>query len=102
MFKPVDNRPDFPEMERHTLEFWRSTDAFRKLAPALRKLHGVRRVRAAVAAAHEVTPHDVVLLRPGALPRTTSGKVSGRATRDGYLDDSLERFDESPHANVRA
>jgi isoleucyl-tRNA synthetase len=31
MFKPVDNRPDFPEMERRILEFWRETEAFGKL-----------------------------------------------------------------------
>src|SRR5688500_17693159 len=31
MFKPVDNRPDFPAMERRILEYWRETEAFRKL-----------------------------------------------------------------------
>ena len=31
MFKPVDNRPDFPAMERRTLDFWEKTNAFRKL-----------------------------------------------------------------------
>src|SRR3712207_4397718 len=30
-FRPVDNRPDFTAMEHSILEFWRETDAFRKL-----------------------------------------------------------------------
>ncbi len=31
MFKAVDNKPDFPQMENTTLAFWRETDAFKKL-----------------------------------------------------------------------
>ncbi len=31
MFEPVDNKPDFPGLEHTVLEFWRQTDAFRKL-----------------------------------------------------------------------
>ncbi|MDQ6692973.1 MAG: isoleucine--tRNA ligase, partial [Chloroflexota bacterium] len=31
MFKPVDNRLDFSEMENRILAFWRDTDAFKKL-----------------------------------------------------------------------
>ncbi len=31
MFKPVDNKLDFPKMEHGILEFWEQTDAFRKL-----------------------------------------------------------------------
>ena len=31
MFKPVDNKPDFPKLEHAILDFWRETDAFRKL-----------------------------------------------------------------------
>jgi acyl-CoA synthetase (AMP-forming)/AMP-acid ligase II len=59
-----------------------------------------RRVRAAVAAEHEVSPHEVVLLRPGALPRTTSGKLSRQAARDGYLGESLGRLDGATYANA--
>jgi len=50
------------------------------------------RVRAAIAAEHEVAVHDVVLLCPGGVPRTTSGKISRRNTRDGYLGKTLERI----------
>jgi acyl-coenzyme A synthetase/AMP-(fatty) acid ligase len=55
----------------------------------------IRRIRAAVAAEHEVTPHEVVLLKPGALPRTTSGKLSHRATHDAFAADTLERLSQS-------
>jgi isoleucyl-tRNA synthetase len=40
MFKQVDTRPDFPEMERRILEYWRETEAFRKLQE---KNHGNKR-----------------------------------------------------------
>jgi acyl-CoA synthetase (AMP-forming)/AMP-acid ligase II len=57
-------------------------------------------LRAAVAADHEVTPYDVVLLRPGALPRTTSGKISRKATHDAYVNQKLERLETSSHAHT--
>jgi acyl-CoA synthetase (AMP-forming)/AMP-acid ligase II len=59
-----------------------------------------RTLRAAVSAEHEITPHEIVLLRPGALPRTTSGKVSRKAARDAYLDQTLERWEPSPSTNA--
>ena len=42
-------------------------------------------VRNAVASEHEVTVHDVVLLAPGKLPRTTSGKIRRSHCRSQYL-----------------
>jgi acyl-CoA synthetase (AMP-forming)/AMP-acid ligase II len=57
-----------------------------------------QRIRTAVVADNEVTPFDVVLLRPGAVPRTSSGKVSRLTTRDAYLSQTLERLESSPHA----
>ncbi|HEU4408800.1 MAG TPA: condensation domain-containing protein [Polyangiaceae bacterium] len=41
-------------------------------------------VRAAVAAEHGVRLRSVVLLAPGALPKTSSGKVQRRACREAY------------------
>lgn len=58
-----------------------------------------RRVRAAIAAEHDVSPDEVVLLNPGALPRVTSGKISRRSTLDAYLNHTLERFEEA-HAHA--
>lgn len=41
-------------------------------------------IRAAVMQEHRLTVNDVVLVRPGQLPRTSSGKVMRRATRALY------------------
>ena len=46
-------------------------------------------VRRAVAAEHEVQVHEVVLIRQGGLPKTSSGKVQRRLCRDLYLRDAL-------------
>ncbi|WP_240506799.1 fatty acyl-AMP ligase [Thermoactinospora rubra] len=44
-----------------------------------------RRVRAAVAAAHDVSLHDFRLVEAGAVPRTSSGKIARAACREAYL-----------------
>ncbi len=59
-----------------------------------------RRLVAAVVAENEVTAHDVILLRPGTLPRTSSGKISRRAARDAYLNQTLERMECPVHASA--
>jgi acyl-CoA synthetase (AMP-forming)/AMP-acid ligase II len=41
-------------------------------------------VRAAVAAVHAITPADIVLVRSGTIPRTTSGKLQRRACSARY------------------
>ncbi|MDX3519181.1 fatty acyl-AMP ligase [Streptomyces scabiei] len=45
----------------------------------------VRTVRAAVSARHGLRLADVVLVPPGTVPRTSSGKVSRTLTRERYL-----------------
>ncbi len=50
----------------------------------------VAAVRRAVAESHEVDLHAVRLLKPGGLPRTSSGKVRRHACREGYLADDLD------------
>jgi acyl-CoA synthetase (AMP-forming)/AMP-acid ligase II len=47
------------------------------------------RIRQAVAEAHEVHVYDVVILRAGALPRTSSGKIRRQACRRAYADGTL-------------
>jgi aryl carrier-like protein len=42
-------------------------------------------LRRAVALAHDVSPHAIVLIRPRTLPKTSSGKVQRRACREEYL-----------------
>jgi acyl-CoA synthetase (AMP-forming)/AMP-acid ligase II len=60
-----------------------------------------KQIRATIAAEHEVSVHDVALLRAGALPRTTSGKLSRAAARSGYLDKTLEIAGEVLSANAK-
>ncbi|QFZ19944.1 fatty acyl-AMP ligase [Saccharothrix syringae] len=43
------------------------------------------RVRAAVARHHDVRVRDVLVVEPGSVPRTSSGKLSRAACRDRYL-----------------
>ena len=49
-------------------------------------------VRAAIAREHELHAEDVVLLRPGSVPKTSSGKIQRRACRAGYLAGTLDRL----------
>jgi acyl-CoA synthetase (AMP-forming)/AMP-acid ligase II len=42
--------------------------------------------RQAVAEAHEIGVYDMVFLRPGGIPRTSSGKIQRHACRRAYLD----------------
>ncbi|AEW99300.1 non-ribosomal peptide synthetase [Streptantibioticus cattleyicolor] len=48
-------------------------------------------VRAAVATAHGLRLADVALVRPGSVPRTSSGKVRRSACRQAYLAGELDR-----------
>ncbi|MEX5637077.1 fatty acyl-AMP ligase [Parafrankia sp. FMc2] len=45
-----------------------------------------RAVRAAVSSEHNVSLHDFLLVEPGSVPRTSSGKIARRACRQAYLD----------------
>jgi amino acid adenylation domain-containing protein len=46
-------------------------------------------IRAAVAQEHEILLHDVVLIRVGSIPKTSSGKIQRHACRESYLKDQL-------------
>ena len=50
-----------------------------------------REVRQAVWRRHDLALHDLVLAEPGAIPRTTSGKVSRTGCRQRYLDGHWSR-----------
>ncbi|WP_018656275.1 fatty acyl-AMP ligase [Actinomadura flavalba] len=52
-------------------------------------------VRAAVKQHHDVRVHELVLIEPGGLPRTSSGKVSRHACRKAYLEGTLPVTDLS-------
>ncbi|MFB4305193.1 fatty acyl-AMP ligase [Actinomadura sp. GTD37] len=46
-------------------------------------------VRGAVNVEHEMSVHDFVLIEPGGVSRTSSGKIARAATRQRYLDGGL-------------
>ncbi|MCW7540235.1 SDR family NAD(P)-dependent oxidoreductase [Aquabacterium sp. A7-Y] len=48
------------------------------------------RVAQAVAAEHELPVHAVALIPPGTLPKTSSGKIQRRASRQAFLQDRLQ------------
>jgi acyl-CoA synthetase (AMP-forming)/AMP-acid ligase II len=50
----------------------------------------VRAIRRAVAEAHDVRVHAVVLVKAGSIPKTPSGKVQRRACEARYQDGTLE------------
>jgi acyl-CoA synthetase (AMP-forming)/AMP-acid ligase II len=50
----------------------------------------VGRIREAVANEHEVFARHVVLIRPGTLPKTTSGKIQRGVARQFWLEQRLE------------
>jgi acyl-CoA synthetase (AMP-forming)/AMP-acid ligase II/acyl carrier protein len=58
----------------------------------------IRAVRAAVVEEHEVDPYAIVLLRPGALPLTSSGKVQRSRCRELFENNELEELTRSVHA----
>ncbi|MET8244300.1 fatty acyl-AMP ligase [Streptomyces sp. NPDC005202] len=51
-------------------------------------------VRSAIGEAHGLSVRDVVLVRPGTIPKTSSGKIQRRATRAAYLDGTLSVIGE--------
>jgi acyl-CoA synthetase (AMP-forming)/AMP-acid ligase II/acyl carrier protein len=55
-------------------------------------------VRQAVAEQHEIQVYAVVLIKPGSLPKSSSGKVQRRATRSAFLQGKLDVLAEWRHA----
>lgn len=49
----------------------------------------LRAIRGVVAQQHDLSVHDIVLLRPGSIPKTSSGKIQRHACRAGYLAETL-------------
>ncbi|MFI5685176.1 fatty acyl-AMP ligase [Streptomyces sp. NPDC051636] len=46
-------------------------------------------IRSTIGEAHALSVHDVVLVHPGTIPKTSSGKIQRHATRTAYLDGTL-------------
>src|SRR5262249_2097723 len=47
-------------------------------------------IRLAVTREHEVQPHAIALIRPGAIPKTSSGKIQRGACRAMFLERRLD------------
>jgi amino acid adenylation domain-containing protein len=47
-------------------------------------------IRRAIADHHEVQAHSVVLIKPGTIPKTSSGKIQRRACRSAFLAGTLD------------
>ena len=47
-------------------------------------------IREAVAEAHDLSVHRVILVPPGVVPKTTSGKIQRRLTRQLWQDGTLD------------
>jgi acyl-coenzyme A synthetase/AMP-(fatty) acid ligase len=47
------------------------------------------RIREAVTRQHDIAPAVIALIRPAALPKTTSGKIQRSLTRRLWLDGAL-------------
>ena len=52
----------------------------------------IGRIREAIVSEHEIVPYEITLLRPGALPKTTSGKIQRNLSRQLWLAGSLDRL----------
>ncbi|MBK5304814.1 MULTISPECIES: non-ribosomal peptide synthetase [Gammaproteobacteria] len=60
----------------------------------------IKAIRQAVAEAYQEAPSVVVLLNPGALPKTSSGKLQRSACRNRLADGSLDSYALFPSADV--
>lgn len=53
----------------------------------------VAAIRKAIVSEYELMVHTVVLIRPGTIPKTSSGKIQRRATKQRYLEGRLQIWD---------
>jgi len=74
-------------------EVVRQFHALQRKAEPIHPAEIVTRVRRAVSEGHGLRAHDVVLLKPGGIPRTSSGKIQRHLCRSGYLAQSLAQVE---------
>ena len=53
-------------------------------------------IRRALSEEHDIAVRDVILIQPGGILKTSSGKIQRSATRKAYLDDSLTHITPPP------
>ena len=79
-------------------------EADRRAARALDADAVIEKIRAAIAAEHELGVHTVLLLKQGSVPKTSSGKIRRNACRQRFLEDTFDVLGRSsrPEPTVRA
>ncbi|MBV5260703.1 alpha/beta fold hydrolase [Synechococcus moorigangaii CMS01] len=51
-------------------------------------------IRGAIAAEHQLQPHAICFIKPGSIPKTSSGKIRRHACKAGFLDRTLASVGE--------
>lgn len=59
-------------------------------------------IRKAVTEGHEISLSQIFLIRPGTIPKTTSGKIQRHKARQLWLDHALDIISQSPASAVAA
>jgi acyl-CoA synthetase (AMP-forming)/AMP-acid ligase II len=49
-----------------------------------------KRIREAISNEHDIAVHEIVLIRPGSIPKTTSGKIQRRVTQQLWRERALD------------
>ena len=90
-------RGDLDPGRAHASNWWRSPKLKKRgdsEAEALDTLRAVKReVASAISKSHSVRVADLVLVAPGSIPITTSGKIRRSACVDRYRQDEFSRLD---------
>jgi acyl-CoA synthetase (AMP-forming)/AMP-acid ligase II len=58
----------------------------------------ISNIRQAVVANHGLQVHDILLLRVGTIPKTSSGKIQRYACSKGFLEKTLTLIYNDPHS----
>jgi acyl-CoA synthetase (AMP-forming)/AMP-acid ligase II len=82
------------------VELQRDREASNAGAEAAKHGQLVEVLRRAMSNKHDVAAHDVVLLKAGTIPKTSSGKIQRHAARAGYLAGTLETLYSSARAQA--
>jgi acyl-CoA synthetase (AMP-forming)/AMP-acid ligase II len=91
-FKPVIESEEKISLEvvNPRVDAGPQTSALSKTRTLIDPADVVRTIRRAVSEYHELQLHEVVLVKPGSVPKTSSGKLQRHACRNNYLARSFE------------
>ncbi|MGZ3460619.1 MAG: phosphopantetheine-binding protein, partial [Archangium sp.] len=78
------------EVDRQRYQEWKQAGS-----PAAAFVETLEAIRLAVAEAHDLQAHTLVLIKPGTIPKTTSGKIRRSHCRELWLKGGLELVDHA-------